>query len=329
MRKLNYLSAIREAMYEEMKRDDSIILMGEDVRMSVFGASYGLFEEFGADRVYDTPLSEGGFVGTGIGAAMVGMRPVVDMAMTSFMFVAMDQFVSMMSKSVYTYGGQFKIPILVRAGMIYNVSNAAQHSDRPYPMFMNVPGLRIIVPSNALDMYGMIKTAIRNDDPVLCFEDCNIGAARMDIPEAEDDYTVALGSAKIVREGKDVTIIAIAGCVKLAVQAAASLKKNSIDAEILDPRTLVPLDSKTIINSVKKTGKAVIVDPAHKTCSAASEIAAILAQEAFYDLKAPVQVLACADVPVPFSRPLEDQLYPTVEKIIAAVNEIIQTGESG
>jgi len=190
-------------------------------------------------------------------------------------------------------------------------------------MFMNAPGLKIIVPSDALDMYGMIKTAIRDDDPVLCFEDCNIGAAKMEIPDAESDYTVPLGKGKTVREGDDVTIVAIAGCVKLALQAAAVLEKNGVSAEVVDPRTLVPLDKKTILDSIKKTGRAVIADPAHKTCSAASEIAAILAQYAFYDLKSPVQVVASADVPVPFSRPLEDQIYPTVDKIIAAVKSII------
>jgi pyruvate dehydrogenase E1 component beta subunit len=324
MRKLNCVTAIREAMFEEMKRDSSVILLGEDVRLGVFGTSVGLFEEFGEDRVFDTPLSEGGFVGTGIGAAMVGMRPIVDVAMGSFMYVGMDQFVSMAAKTTYTYGGQFSVPLLVRAGMVYNVNNAAQHSDRPYPMFMNVPGLKIVAPSNALDMYGLIKSAVRDNDPVLCFEDRTLPGVRVDIPDAEEDFTVPLGKGKIVKEGGDVTIVGIAGCMVKALEAAELLADEGIDAEVVDPRTLVPLDKALILESVKKTGRAVIVDPAHKTCSAASEISSIIVQETFSSLRGPIQVVATADVPIPFSKTLESQLYPTTEKIINAVKRAIE-----
>ena len=322
MRMMNSFTAIREAMFEEMKRDDSVILLGEDVRMGVFGTSTGLLDAFGPERVFDTPLSEGGFSGTGIGAAMVGMRPIIDLAMGSFMYVGMDQFVSMAAKTTYTYGGQFKVPIVFRAGMVYNANNAAQHSDRPYPMFMNVPGLKIVVPSCAEDMYGLLKSSIRDDDPVIFFEDRTITISKQ--PVADEEFLIPLGKGKIKREGTDITIVAIGGMVATALAAAEELAKAGISAEVIDPRTLVPLDKKLILESVRKTGHFIVVDPAHKTCSAGSEIASIVAQEEFSSLKSAPQVIATADVPIPFSKALEGQLYPSVEKILNAVNMIIE-----
>ena len=316
MRKLNCFTAIREAMYEEMKRDESVFLMGEDVRLSVFGTSNGLLDEFGPDRVYDTPLSEAGFIGAGVGAAMVGMRPVVDNSMGSFMYVAMDQIVSMAAKTTYTYGGQYKVPLVIRASMPYNVSNAAQHSDRPYPMFMNVPGLKIVIPSNAHDMYGLLRTSIRDDDPVIIFEDRRISTAAQDVPE---DLLIPLGVGNVVKEGRDITVVGIGNCVNLALEAAETLAKDGIDIEVIDPRTLVPLDKDLIISSVKKTGRLVVAETANKTCGAAAEIAAIICEEAFSSLKGPILRVTTDDVPVPFSKTLEPQIYPSTEKIIAAV----------
>jgi len=321
MRSYSSLQAIREAMAEEMRRDKNVFLLGEDVRINIFGTSGGLLEEFGAERVLDMPISEAGFCGMGIGAAMCGMRPVVDFSAASFMFVAMDQLVSMAAKTTYTYGGQFKVPLVMRAGMGYNCSNAAQHSDRPHPMFMNVPGFKIILPSNAYDMYGLLKAAIRDDDPVIIFEDRSVSSAKYDLPDEE--FIIPIGKAAIKREGTDATVIAIGGCVQKALSAAEILEKEGVSIEVVDPRTLVPLDKKTILASVRKTGRAICADIAHKTCSAASEIAAIIAEEAFDHLKCCVRTLATDDVPIPFSKALEPQLYVTTEKIVDAVRKIL------
>lgn len=323
MRKMSTIQAVREAIAEEMRRDENVILMGEDVRMNIFGTSAGLLEEFGADRILDTPISEAGFCGTGIGAAMVGMRPIVDFSVASFMFVAMDQIVTMAAKTTYMYGGQYKVPMVMRAGLGYNISNTATHSDRPHAMFMNVPGLKIILPSCAHDMYGLLKSAIRDDDPIIIFEDRTIPMRKEDFPDEE--FLIPIGKAKVKREGTDVTLIGIGGYVNKSLEAAEELEKEGISAEVIDPRTLVPLDKMTILKSVRKTGRAVISDPAHKTCSAASEIAAILVQEAFDSLLGPVQVLATADTQIPFSKTLESQLYPSVEKIVAAAKQAMGT----
>jgi pyruvate dehydrogenase E1 component beta subunit len=317
MREITYLQAIYEAQYEEMKRDSRVYIMGEDIRSSVFGTTKGMVEEFGEERVRNTPLSEAGFAGVGIGSAMVGMRPIVDFSACSFMYVAMDQLVSMAAKCTYMYGGQAKVPILFRAGVMYNISNAAQHSDRSYPMFMNVPGLKIITPSTPYDVKGMIKTAVRDDDPVICFEDGTLWSAKGPVPEEE--YTIPLGKADVKREGSNVTVVAIAGGVPLALGAADELAKEGISVEVVDPRTLVPLDKATILESVKKTGHLVIVDRAHKNCSAASEISAIVAEEGFWSLQAPIQRVTTDDIQVPFSPALEPQIFPSKEKIIAAV----------
>jgi len=313
------MSAIRDALYSEMERDENVFLMGEDVVRSMFGTSAGLVEAFGIERVRDTPLSEAAFVGAAVGAAMTGMRPVVEMSLTSFMYVAMDQFISMAAKTTYTYGGQFKVPVVFMATMTYGVNNAAQHSDRPFPMFMNVPGFKILVPTNPADTYGLLRSAIRDDDPVLIFTDGTTGFQKV---EVDEDLLVPIGKAAVVREGTDVTIVGVSGGVVYALAAAEELEKEGISAEVIDPRTLVPLDKKCILDSVEKTGRLVAVDIAHKTCSAASEISSIVAQDAFHALKGPIQVVATDDVPVPFSPSLEMQIFPSPEKVVAAVKAL-------
>ncbi len=320
MKKLNCLQAVKEAFRLEMSRDENVMLMGEDVRLSVFGTSAGLVDEFGPGRVRNTPLSENGFIGAAVGAAMAGIRPIVDASMSSFLYVAMDQLVSMAAKTTYTYGGQFKVPMVVYTTMGYRINNAAQHSDRPYPMFMNVPGFKIVAPSCASDTFGLMRAAIRDDDPVLFFADNTVAATKEEVPE---DLIVPIGKADIKRPGNDVTIVGIAGGVQLVLEAAERLDAEGISAEVIDPRTLVPLDKPTILNSVQKTERLVIVDPAHKTCSAASEIAAIAAQEAFSALRSAVEIVATADVPIPFSQTLEPEVYPTVEKTIVAVKKCL------
>ncbi|GGC40401.1 pyruvate dehydrogenase subunit beta [Novosphingobium marinum] len=322
MARATFLDAIRQAQQEEMERDERVFLMGEDVRCNVFGTTTNFVDMFGDERVRDTPISENGFVGAAGGAAMVGMRPIADVTISSFLYPAMDQICSIIAKSRYIYGGQAKLPLVIRSCLFYGNSNAAQHSDRPYSMFMNMPGLKIIAPSNAYDMKGLLKAAIRDDDPVLSFEDSTCWMAKSDIPEGED-LVIPLGKGDIKREGRDVTIIAIAGAVNTALKAAKELESEGISAEIVDPRTLVPLDKELILQSVRKTGRAICVDVAHQTCSAASEISAIIVENEFESLKGPVLRVTTPDTHLPFSPHIEKPLYPTVERIVAAAKKVV------
>jgi len=319
--KLSYLEALNQAQAEEMDRDERVFLMGEDVRHALYGATGGLHARFGDERVRDTPISEVGFLGAGIGAAMTGMRPIVDLGIASFVYVAMDQIVSHAAKSRYMFGGQASIPVTIRAGMFYNNSSAAHHSDRPYPMLMGVPGIKIIAPGSPADAKGLLKAAIREDDPVICFEDVNCWGKREEVPDG--DHVVPLGVGRLVREGSDVTLVTISGARGPAEGAADLLAKEGISVEVIDPRTLVPLDRDMILNSVAKTGRLVIADPAHRTCSVASEIAAIAAEEVFDSLRAPIQRVVTPDIQIPFSRSLEQGLYPTRERIVDAIRRIL------
>jgi pyruvate dehydrogenase E1 component beta subunit len=314
-RDISLTQALNEAMREEMRRDERVFIMGEDIRSGVYGASGGLFSEFGADRVLDCPLSENAFVGAAVGAAAVGTRPIVESA-SCFLWVAMDSLISQASKMRYMFGGQVDLPIVYRMSMYYGGSMAAHHSDRSHPIFMHIPGFKVVFPSTAYDGKGLLKTAIRDDDPVIFCEDRTILGARSHVPEEE--YCIPFGQADIKREGSDVTIVAIGGMVTRALQAAEALAGEGISAEVLDPRTLVPLDKQAILDSVAKTGRLVTVDMAHKTCSAASEIAAIVAMEGFWDLQAPIQRVGTANVHIPFSTALEPLCYPTAASIADA-----------
>ncbi len=314
-RNISLTQALNEAMREEMQRDERVFIMGEDIRSGVYGASAGLFADFGENRVMDCPLSENAFVGAAVGAAAVGTRPIVESA-SCFLWVAMDSLISQAAKMRYMFGGQVDLPIVYRMSMYYGGSMAAHHSDRSHPIFMNVPGFKVVFPSTAYDGKGLLKTAIREDDPIIFCEDRTILGARGHVPEEE--YTIPLGQADSKREGSDVTIVAIGGMVPRALQAAESLAEEGISAEVLDPRTLVPLDKQAILDSVAKTGRLVVVDMAHKTCSAASEIAAIVAMEGFWSLQAPIQRLATANVHIPFSTALEPLCYATAEAIAEA-----------
>jgi acetoin:2,6-dichlorophenolindophenol oxidoreductase subunit beta len=316
-----YLQAIRDAQYEEMARDASVFLMGEDTRCNIFGTSTGLIEAFGDERVRDTPIAEAGMAGVAAGAALVGMRPIVDFGMSTFLFPAMDQIFSIAAKSRYLYGGQAKVPVVFRSNMIYGVGNAAQHSDRPYSMFMNMPGLKIMIPSNAYDMKGLMKTAVRDDDPVLSFEDAQIWSSKSDIPDEE--YLIPFGVASVKREGADCTVVGIGAMVPIAMSAADALAKEGISVEVIDPRTLAPLDSDAILSSVEKCGRLVIVDAGHERCSAAAEIAAIVADRGFWSLRAPIVRVTTPQTHIPFSPPLEKGLYPTVERIVVAVHRTL------
>ncbi len=322
MAKIGFLEAIRQAQFEELQRDTNVFLMGEDVRCNVFGTTTGFVEAFGERRVRDTPISEAGFVGAAAGASMVGMRPIVDLTIATFVYPAMDQICSIIAKSRYLYGGQATLPLVLRTCMFYGNSNAAQHSDRPYPMFMGMPGLKIIVPSNPADMKGLLKSAIRDDNPVLSFEDGTLWSSKSEVPD-DDDFLIPLGKADIKREGTDVSVIAVGGSVPLALDAAETLSKEGVSVEVVDPRTLVPLDTATILASVAKTGRALTVDPAHQSCSAASEISATIAEHAFDSLKAPIIRVTTPDTHLPFSPPIERPLYPSAERIVAAVRKVM------
>jgi pyruvate dehydrogenase E1 component beta subunit len=319
MAKTGFMLALRDAMSEEMRRDDSVFLMGEDVCQAIYGSSVGMLEEFGEERVLDVPLAENGFVGAAGGAAMVGMRPIVDITMSPFLYLAADQIISIISKSRYLYGGQTQVPLVLRSCMMYNINNAAQHSDRPYPMFMNVPGLKIVAPSDPYDAKGLLKAAIRDDDPVLFFEDSSLWTSSSEIPEEE--YVLPLGRAAVKREGSDVTVFAVGGTVPMAMRAAQTLAAEGVDVEVIDPRTLKPLDTACILKSVAKTGRFVAVDPAHRSCSVASEIVAVVAERGFWNLKAPPQRVTTPDIHIPFAASMEKGLFPNTDRIVQAVRQ--------
>ncbi|WP_129649581.1 alpha-ketoacid dehydrogenase subunit beta [Peristeroidobacter agariperforans] len=317
--RMNYLDALVEAQVEEMERDERVIMMGEDI--AIYGGGK-LVERFGPDRIWSMPISESSFTGVGIGAAINGLRPIVDLNIASFMYLAADQIINQASKLRYMTGGQISVPIVFRCCMYYGASLAAQHSDRPYPMFMNIPGLKIVCPASPTDIKGLMKAAIRDDDPVLVFEDTKLWPLKADIP-TDPDFLIPLGSALVKRQGTDVTLVAIAGAMRPALDAAQALSKEGISVEVIDPRTLKPLDTATIIESVAKTGRLVLVENAHRMCSVTGEIAAIVAEEGFEYLKRPIQRLTASDVHVPFSPALEGQMFPRKATIVAAIKKLI------
>jgi len=324
MARLTFLTALRDAMAEEMRRDERVFVMGEDLRHNLYGSSAGLLDEFGPERVLDVPLAEAGVVGTAIGAAMVGMRPVVDITISPFLYPACDQIVSIAAKSRYIYGGQTSVPIVIRACMFYNGGSAAQHSDRPYAMFMGIPGLKIVVPSDVADAKALLKASIRDDDPVLFFEDFNLWGSAMRLPDDTSDVVLPLGQAAVKREGQDVTLFAVGGAVSLALAAAKLLESEGISVEVIDPRTVKPLDTHTVLESVRKTERFVAVDPAHRTGSLASEIVATVTEQLFGSLKAAPIRVCTPDTHIPFAPNMEKGLYPTTDSIAAAVRQVMK-----
>lgn len=319
MAQRTYLEAIRDALFEEMGRDPAVFIMGQDARSNFFGTTSGIIEAYGLDRILDCPIAEAGTTGIAAGAAMVGMRPVVDFTIAPFLYPAMDQICSIVAKSRYLYGGQAKLPLVLRANMIYGNGGAAQHSDRPYPMFMGMPGLKIMVPSSPYDAKGLLKTAIRDDNPVLSFEDANLWSATSDIPD--EDYAIPFGVASILREGSDCTVVAIGAMVPLAMEAAALMEADGIGVEVIDPRTLAPLDMPSILESVAKTGRLVLVDVAWERCSAAEHISAVVAEEGFWDLRAPIMKVCTENTHIPFNNAVERELYPSCDRVVAAIRK--------
>lgn len=317
--KLSYLQAIVEAQREEMRRDERVILMGEDI--AVYGAQ-SLFDEFDHSRLRNVPISENSFTGVGVGAALTGLRPIVDLTIASFVYLASDQIINQAAKLRFMTGGQLKVPIVVRTSTFYNNRTAAQHADRPYPLFMNIPGLKVVAPATASDAKGLLKAAVRDDDPVIIFEDINLWNKKEEVP-CDEDFLVPIGKADIKRAGSDVTIVSVAGCLPHALAAAELLAKEGVSVEVVDLRTIAPMDKETILASVAKTGRLVIADNSHKVGSVASEIAAVVSEEGFESLRKPIQRIATPSVHIPYNQTLEKQLFPNRERIAAAVRAIL------
>jgi len=324
-RELTFAQAIREALDEEMSRDERIIVLGEDVGAwgGVFRTTEGLFQKYGPERVIDTPLSEEGFVGLSVGAAMTGFHPVPEIMFGDFITLVMDQLVNQAAKMRYMTGGQLHVPLTVRATMGGGRSSGAQHSQSWHAWFAHVPGLKVVVPSTPYDAKGLLKTALREPNPVIFFED-KVMYAKVKGPVPEEEYTIPFGQADIKRVGKDVTLIALSRMIHLTLAAAEKLAAQGIEAEVIDPRTLTPLDETTLIESVKKTGGAVIVDEGYQSFGVTAELAATIAYGAFDYLDAPVERLGAMDVPIPFTPVLENATIPDENKIIAAVQRIME-----
>ena len=324
MRKIAYREALKEALQEEMRRDSRVFLLGEDIGRywgGAFKVTKGLAEEFGDERVRDTPISESAIIGAAVGAAITGMRPVAEIMFGDLTALAMDQIANQAAKIRYMFGGQAKCPIVVRTPFGAGVNIAAHHSQSLEAWFMHVPGLYVAVPSTPYDAKGLLKTAIRSDNPVVFCEHKLLYPLEGEVPEEE--YTIPFGVADVKREGKDVTVVATLFMVHKALNAAEELAEEGISVEVVDPRTLTPLDKQAIIKSVKKTGRIVIVTEDCRTAGVSAEIAAVVAEEAIDYLDAPIKRVAEPDTPIPFSPPLEQYVIPDEKAIIKAVKEVV------
>src|ERR1700757_2921419 len=305
-REITFAEAVREALAEEMRRDSRVCIFGEDVAEAgtAFKVLSGLVEEFGKDRVLDTPISEAGFTGMAVGAAMAGMRPIVDIMFGDFITLTMDQMVNQAAKVHYMLGGKWKVPMVMRTTLGATRRSAAQHSQSLHAWFSHAPGLKVVLPSTPYDAKGLLKAAIRDENPVVFFEDKMMYKLKGPVPAEE--YTIPLGVADVKRKGTDITLVATSSMVQIALGAAARLEEAGISAEVLDPRTTWPLDEKTLIESVKKTSRAIVIDEGYERYGVTAEIASVISTGAFYDLDAPVKRMGAMHVPIPFSPPLDD-----------------------
>lgn len=315
--------ALNEALREELARDENVFLMGEEVAeyQGAYKVTRGLLEEFGPKRIIDTPITELGFAGLGVGAAMAGLRPIVEFMTFNFSLLAADQIVNSAAKMLYMSGGQFKIPIVFRGpgGSAYQVSS--QHSQALESWYAYFPGLKVVMPSTPADAKGLLKSAIRDDDPVIFIEQERMYGMKGEVPD-DKDFTIPLGVAEVKREGSDATIVARSLMVPAALKAAEELEKDGVSCEVIDPRTIRPLDIGMIVESVKKTNRAVIAEESHPFCGVGAEISAEINERAFDYLDAPVKRVSGADVPMPYAKNLEQLAIPTWEKIVAAVREV-------
>jgi len=321
VREITYGQAVNEAIAEEMRRDPRIFMIGEDIAEAgtTFKVLKGLVEEFGKERIIDSPISEAGITGIGVGAAMTGMRPIVDIMFGDFITLAMDQLVNQAAKIHYMSGGKWSVPMVLRTTLGATRRSAAQHSQSLHAWLCHIPGLKVIAPSTPYDVKGLLKSAIRDNSPVVTFEDKMMFQLKGAVPEGE--YTIPIGVADIKRQGKDITLVGTSSMVHVALEAAKILAEIGIEAEVVDLRTLKPLDTETLINSAKKTSRAIVIDEGYHSYGVTAEIASIIADGAFYYLDAPVKRMGAMDVPIPFSPALEDLTVPTP----AAVVEMAKT----
>lgn len=325
MREITYAQAINEAMSQEMRRDPDVFLMGEDVGLygGAFGVSVGMFEEFGPDRVRDTPISEAAIAGAAAGAAVTGMRPIAEIMFSDFCTIAMDQLVNQAAKMRYMFGGKAQVPMVLRTPEGSGTGAAAQHSQSLEAWFCHVPGLKVVTASTPADAKGLLTAAIRDNNPVMFFEQKLLYRVKGEVPEGE--YVIPLGKSHIAREGSDLTIVTYGRMLQICMDAAKEVEKEGISVEIVDPRTLYPMDKDTIIKSVIKTTRAMIVHEAALTGGLGGEIAASIADsEAFYYLDAPIKRVAGLDVPVPYCPELEKNIVPTVDKVVAAIYDLMR-----
>jgi pyruvate dehydrogenase E1 component beta subunit len=307
VRELSFGDAIKEAIAEEMRRDPNVVLMGEDVAEAgtTFKVLTGLVDEFGKDRIIDTPISEAGFSGLGVGAAMAGLRPIVDIMFGDFLTIIMDQMVNQAAKIHYMSGGKWKVPMVFRLTMGATRRSAAQHSQSLHAWPSHIPGLKVVVPSTPYDAKGLFKAAVRDDNPVVIFEH-KISYRKVKGPVPEEDYVIPLGVADVKREGSDITLVALSSMVQTALSAAKMLEEIGVSAEVVDPRTTWPLDEKTLVESVRKTSRCIVIDEGYSRYGVTGEIASMIQEQAFYDLDGPVRRMGAMHVPIPFSPPLED-----------------------
>src|SRR5919108_2567350 len=315
-RELTYGDAIKEALAEELRRDPRVFMLGEDIAEAgtTFRDLNGLVEEFGKERVLDTPISEPGFTGLAVGAAMTGMRPVVDIMFGDFVSLIMDQIVNQAAKIHYMSGGKLNVPMVLRTTMGAGRRSAAQHSQSLHAWYSHIPGLKVVVPSTPYDAKGLMKSAIRDDNPVVILED-KMMYKTVKGPVPVEEYIVPLGVADVKREGSDITLVATSSMVYVALEAARMLEEIGVRAEVVDPRTLVPLDKQTLIDSVKKTSRAIVIDEGYEQYGVTAELASVIAEGAFYYLDAPVKRMGAMDVPIPFSPVLEDLTVPTPDAV--------------
>jgi pyruvate/2-oxoglutarate/acetoin dehydrogenase E1 component len=324
MREIRFIEAVREAQWEEMRRDETIFMFGQGIgpRGGAFTQTRGMWPEFGEKRLIDVPLSEMGFTGLAIAAAIAGLRPIVDIMFWDFANEAIGQIVNQAGRIHYMSNGQYKVPLVIHGVVGVGQSAGGHHSGRHYPFYTQMPGLKVALPATPYDAKGLLKAAIRDDDPVLVFY--HKGTLNDRGPVPEEEYTVPLGQAEVRRKGTDVTIVATLKMVKVALEAAEVLAEEGVSVEVIDPRTLVPLDKRTILDSIRKTNRVVVVDEAFSPCGVGAEIAALAADEAFYYLDAPIKRIHPLSVPEPSSPPLERAMLPDVEQVAASLREVMQ-----
>ena len=323
VREITFGEAIKEAIAEEMRRDAKVVLMGEDVAEAgtTFGVLKGLVDEFGKDRIIDTPISEAGFTGIGVGAAMTGMRPIVDIMFGDFLMIIMDQVANQAAKIHYMSGGKWKVPLVIRATMGATRRSAAQHSQSLHAWPSHIPGLKVVVPSTPYDAKGLFKSAIREDNPVVIFEH-KISYKKVKGPVPAEEYLIPLGVADVKRQGSDITLIALSSMVQTALRAADMLQEVGISAEVVDPRTMWPLDEKTLIESAKKTSRCIIMDEGYGRYGVSAELGQVVSEGAFYYLDAPVTRLCAMHVPIPFSPSLEDTTVPGEKDVVRVAQQL-------